>query len=166
MIAGKVGYRVLDPVTGQPDAVVALGDLPLVMLAVPYGYLRLVATIEGGGVHEFSRYFARGGDETVIEHVVRPGDQDVAGMVPIDGGVLELHDEGCPMSGINHRKLAIEPFLMDRYEVSNADYRRFLRVHPEIEPPRYWSRIAAGSPEDQLPVTMISWFEAQAFAEW
>ncbi|HEX6811171.1 MAG TPA: bifunctional serine/threonine-protein kinase/formylglycine-generating enzyme family protein [Planctomycetota bacterium] len=165
-MAGTVGYRMLDPVTGQADALVELGSLPVVMLAVPYGYLRLVATVDGAGVREFSRYFSRGDVETVIEHVVRSVDQSVAGMVAIDGGVLELHDAECPLSGINHRRLTIEPFLLDRYEVSNADYRRFLKVHPQVDPPAYWSQVAEGSPEDSLPVTMISWFEARAFAEW
>ena len=70
------------------------------------------------------------------------------------------------MSGINHRRLPIDPFLLDRCEVSNADYRRFLRVHPQAESPAYWPRVEPGSREDELPVTMISWYAAQAFAEW
>ncbi|HEX6811168.1 MAG TPA: bifunctional serine/threonine-protein kinase/formylglycine-generating enzyme family protein [Planctomycetota bacterium] len=166
VMAGKIGYRVIDPVTGQPGPMTELGQLPVVTHPVAYGYLRLVATIEGAGVREFSRYFLRGGVETLIEHVVRDGDQDVAEMVSIDGGVLELHDEDCPMSGINHQRLVIEPFLLDRYEVSNANWRLFLRARPQMAPPAYWSRITPGSPEDALPVTMISWFEAQAYAEW
>jgi len=165
-LAGKVGYRVIDPVTGQPSVFEKLGVLPIKALAVPYGYLRIVAMIDGIGIREFTRYFRRGGEEVVVEHVVRAEQQDVTRMIPIDGGVLELHDAGCPMSGINNRKLTIEPFLLDRYEVSNADYRKFLQAKPDAAVPLYWAQIAAGSEQDKLPVVMISWQDALAYAEW
>jgi formylglycine-generating enzyme required for sulfatase activity len=165
-LGGKVGYRVINPVTGQPSENRELGALPITAQDVPYGYLRIVVMIDGTGIREFTRYFARGEEEVVLEHVVRAEQQDLTGMVPIDGGVLELDDEGCEMSAINHRSLPIEPFLLDRCEVSNADYRRFLHDRPDIAPPPYWDLIVPGSERDELPVVMISWYEALAYAEW
>jgi len=165
-LGGRVGYRVINPITGQPKELRDLGTLPLTARDVPYGFLRIVVMIDGTGMREFSRYFKRGGAEVVIEHVVRPEQQDVTGMVPIDGGVLELHDEDCHLSGINNCRLSIEPFLLDRYEVSNADYRKFLHDRPDIAAPKYWELIAPGSKEDALPVVFISWHQALAYAEW
>jgi formylglycine-generating enzyme required for sulfatase activity len=166
VLSGTVAYRVIDPITGQPSESRELGVLPLKEVAVPYGYLRIVVQIDGVGIREFSRYFARTGGDVLVDHVVRAEQQDTSRMVPIEGDVLQLNDERCPMSGINNQRLPIEPFWLDRYEVSNADYRRFLHNRPEIAAPPYWEMIEPDSAEDELPVVMISWHDALAYAEW
>ena len=94
-------------------------------------------------------------------------------MVRVRGGALEFHptplkDERDPVRLASPWQ--IEDFELDRYEVSNADWRRFLAEQSESyrrdATPVYWDRIEAGSPEDQLPVTFISWTQARDFAEW
>lgn len=48
----------------------------------------------------------------------------------------------------------VEPFLIDKYEVTNADYKRFRAAHDF-------------APEHaKCPVTGISWHDARAYAEW
>jgi len=82
----------------------------------------------------------------------------------------------------------VESFFIDRFTVTNADYAAFVesggytdmslwpkKIWPHVlqfvdqsgDPgPRYWKR---GRPEKQLvrhPVVGVSWFEANAYAQW
>lgn len=61
----------------------------------------------------------------------------------------------------------VKAFYIDKYEVTNAEYYRFLRAagHP---PPPAWrangGRFPAG--QDELPVTVASFTDAEAYARW
>lgn len=80
----------------------------------------------------------------------------------MEGGFI-LFDEG-------PREVEIHPFLMDRYEVTNGDFRRFLDasnyrpavVHNFL---RHWQ---GGYPEALAdhPVTWVSLEDARAYATW
>jgi len=52
-------------------------------------------------------------------------------------------------------------FWIDQTEVSNGEYARFVEAtgHP---PPSYWD----GSEEASLPVVMVTWEDARAYARW
>lgn len=52
------------------------------------------------------------------------------------------------------RRAFVKPFLIDKYEVTNADYKRFRPAH----------EIPAG--KEKHPVTGISWHDAKAYATW
>ncbi|MBM4147621.1 MAG: formylglycine-generating enzyme family protein [Lentisphaerae bacterium] len=73
----------------------------------------------------------------------------------------------------------VPPFLMDKYEVSNAEYRRFVEhvratadssmEHPDAPPlkshdPDGWTRPELG--KDRQPVVGVDWFDAYAYAKW
>ena len=90
------------------------------------------------------------------------------------------------------RKVALEGFSIDRSEVSNRQYGRFLewqRTHPseassfdhpdqparQSHAPPYWKamfpeisrhRVEEDDPRWELPVTEVSWWDAYAFARW
>jgi formylglycine-generating enzyme required for sulfatase activity/CheY-like chemotaxis protein len=90
------------------------------------------------------------------------------------------------------RRVNLEGFLMDRSEVSNRQYGRFLewqRSHPaeansfdhpdqparHSHQPPYWKdrfpevarhRAEVDDPRWELPVTEVSWWDAYAFAHW
>lgn len=81
--------------------------------------------------------------------------------------------------GVAPRQATISPFLIDRDEVTNAQYKQFLAApdlqqyrHPEAPKdkdhrPMSWSsqRMARLS-DDNCPVTGVDWFDAYAFARW
>jgi formylglycine-generating enzyme len=84
-------------------------------------------------------------------------------VVPIPGGSFALgsasgRDDERPV----HR-VVVEPFLIGRTPVTNAQYRPFLE-DTLTPPPPWWSDRAFDDPAQ--PVVGITWFEACRFAEW
>jgi formylglycine-generating enzyme required for sulfatase activity len=58
-----------------------------------------------------------------------------------------------------------DEFLLAIYQVTNADYARFLRdVAPAISAPPFWSEPAFSHPEQ--PVVGVSWYDATRYCEW
>jgi formylglycine-generating enzyme required for sulfatase activity len=53
-----------------------------------------------------------------------------------------------------HRQVVVQPFLIDKYEVTNAQFARF---RPEHEFP---------DQQEDFPVTNVTWEEAAAYAKW
>ncbi len=118
------------------------------------------------------------------------------GLVPagqvVVGVVDEMLEEGRidaeAVRAYRARLVEVEPMLLDRYLVTNAQYHAFVAdggyqdmslwdesiwaavlefVDQSGEPgPRYWQdgRCAAG--EENLPVVGVSWYEAVAYARW
>jgi formylglycine-generating enzyme required for sulfatase activity len=72
---------------------------------------------------------------------------DAADMVKVAGGVWT--DPNQP-----GRTATVSPFLIDKYEVTNAQYARFQR---DLQYPEY---------QEDFPVTGITWEEAAAYAKW
>ncbi|MFG0318777.1 MAG: SUMF1/EgtB/PvdO family nonheme iron enzyme, partial [Planctomycetota bacterium JB042] len=64
--------------------------------------------------------------------------------------------------------LDVPAFLLDRHEVTNEDYRRFV-LETGHRPPLYWPkgwRFAWEERWDRLPVSGVSVDDAEAFARW
>jgi serine/threonine-protein kinase len=63
----------------------------------------------------------------------------------------------------------VSPFFMDQYEVTVEDYYKFMRARNQ-EPPQGWSeswKQGVFAPEERrLPVTNVSWYDAQEYAEF
>lgn len=53
----------------------------------------------------------------------------------------------------------VASFYLDKWEVTNEQFQRFTREHPE-----YTSKLASGGPEH--PVVFVTWFQAQAYCVW
>ncbi len=165
-VAGRVSYREIDQVSGQPRGPrIDLGPLPLEKAAVPAGYHRILVELADGAFHEFARMLWRQPAETVIEHIARDGASPTAGMVRIDAAVLRLDDENsaCPH---NRTPLAVDAFWIDATEVSIAEYREFLRATGRPREP-FWRWLGdAPTPYEDRPVPYASWIDARAYAEW
>ncbi|MDZ7290911.1 MAG: formylglycine-generating enzyme family protein [candidate division KSB1 bacterium] len=72
---------------------------------------------------------------------------DAGDLVRVEGGVLiDSTNPG--------RQIVVPPFLIDKYEVTNAQYARF---RPEHQFPER---------QEDFPVTNITWEEAAAYAKW
>ncbi len=77
------------------------------------------------------------------------------------------------------RLVYVSPFLIDRYEVSNAEYRRFAShveqtgeswfQHPDAPPLKRHTAAGWSHPHlsrDRQPVVGVDWFDAFAYARW
>ena len=59
--------------------------------------------------------------------------------------------------------LYIDAFYMDKYEVTNAQYKKFIDATGH-KAPKYWSDPRYNAPNH--PVVGINWHDAMAYAEW
>jgi len=102
-------------------------------------------------------------------------------MVYVPGGYFLMgeRDAAATASTFPLHLVYVAPFLIDRCEVSNAEYRRFVEYvkqsadssmeHPEAPPlkqhqPEGWK--SPGLSKDRQPVVGVDWFDAYAFAKW
>ena len=79
-------------------------------------------------------------------------------MVLIPAGVMASVENGEQTIDID-----ISAFYMDRYEVTNAEYKRFVEAtnHPT---PASWQLDSFNNP--QQPVVGITWYDARAYTRW
>ncbi|MEI8121848.1 MAG: SUMF1/EgtB/PvdO family nonheme iron enzyme [bacterium] len=102
-------------------------------------------------------------------------------MVYVPGGLFLMGREDAKPTDADFpmRLIRIKPFLIDRVEVSNAEYRRFAdhvrttqdfsMEHPDAPPLKNhqaacWSVPALN--RDRQPVTGVDWYDAYAYAKW
>ncbi len=125
------------------------------------------------------------GGETIVEEVEHELEQRMA-LVP--AGSVTVHQTLTAQPGSPEEEIAVEPFLLDTYAVTNARYQRFvdaggydaLEFWPEeIWPhlielkdltgqpaPKFWRQGRHDATLSHHPVVGISWYEAQAYALW
>ena len=60
-------------------------------------------------------------------------------------------------------KVYVDGFYMDKYEVTNAQYRKFVQAIGHREP-RYWDKSRFNQPNQ--PVVGVNWNDAVAYASW
>jgi formylglycine-generating enzyme required for sulfatase activity len=68
-----------------------------------------------------------------------------------------FHDEG-PAHWV-----VMDAYFIDKYEVSNKDYRNFMKATGHSAP-AYWDDPRLNKPEQ--PVVGVNWYDATAFCEW
>jgi len=100
-----------------------------------------------------------------------PGDPNPPpGMIYLKGGEFTM---GNDLSNDEFQKPehpeTVSPFFMDQYEVTVEDYYKFMKARNQ-EPPQGWSeswKQGVFAPEERrLPVTNVSWYDAQEYAEF
>ena len=74
--------------------------------------------------------------------------------------------------------LYIDTFYMDKYEVTNAQYKKFVDANPQWQKDQildkyhkesyldHWNGNNYPNGEDDYPVTHVSWYSAMAYAAW
>ncbi len=86
------------------------------------------------------------------------------GMILIPAGEFIMGDDEGREDEQPAHSVHLSAFYIDRYPVTNADYRKFVECtgHPE---PRRWRR---GFPKDTAdhPVVYVTWQDALAYAQW
>jgi len=119
-------------------------------------------------------------DESIDERLQRPP-RDEEDMVYIPGGLFLMGDEeaGPEDDTFPMHIVKLDPFFIDKYEVSNEEYRKFYDYiqssgdlsmeHPDAPPmkdhrPSGWDSEHLKQPDK--PVVGVDWFDAYAYAKW
>lgn len=127
-----------------------------------------------GDEHGFGEYqvaISRGGTTVTLDARLRATAEVIADMVEIPAGSYWIgRDELVPgedrITMEKERRRVDSPgFYIDRCEVSNAAYARFLKEtgHP---PPRTWKNGVFPKGKDDLPVVGVTWLDSIQYAQW
>ncbi|HET7291310.1 MAG TPA: SUMF1/EgtB/PvdO family nonheme iron enzyme [Vicinamibacteria bacterium] len=87
----------------------------------------------------------------------------IPSLVPVPGGPFRMGSETGRPDERPVRVVEVEPFLLGRTPVTNAEYAPFVSAGLAPAPP-FWSAPAFCGPRH--PVVGVTWFEAAWFAEW
>lgn len=129
------------------------------------GFHRITTVGPGGTRAEFTRWL----EERTTTHLT-------ARLAPPGGRFdrMVLHDPGQhpidPSITDGYLQIAgalTAPFLIDRHEVSNGEYEKFVRdPETDVPPPPLWDGPTCPQGWHDLPVVGVTWLEARAYAEW
>ncbi|HLA12353.1 MAG TPA: bifunctional serine/threonine-protein kinase/formylglycine-generating enzyme family protein [Pyrinomonadaceae bacterium] len=86
-------------------------------------------------------------------------------LVEIPGGAFQMGRDDGPIQERPQHPVTIEPFFMDRTEVTNEEYAEFVR-DMRVEPPNHWVRGRPLPLQEKWPVVNVSPQDAEAFAAW
>ena len=86
-------------------------------------------------------------------------------LVDIPAGTFQMgRNDSLPTEGPAHQ-VTVNGFSMDKHEVTNAEYARFVS-EANHAPPEQWGSIKPPVGEEKLPVSNVSYQDAIDFAEW
>jgi formylglycine-generating enzyme required for sulfatase activity len=89
-------------------------------------------------------------------------------LVLIPGGTCHMGSPASDPQALNYERPAhdveVRAFYLGRHPVTNEEYGRFLKAHPDVEEPSYWGDRQFN--QARQPVVGVSWEDAQRFAEW
>src|ERR1051325_8699901 len=107
---------------------------------------------------------AGSGDPRPTPTLVTPP-KSQAELLPIAGGTFLMGRKGGPPQENPAHPVTVQPFLMDRTEVSNTEYADFVREasHPA---PAHWIGNKPPFGQEMWPVVNVSFDDATAFATW
>ena len=105
---------------------------------------------------------------------------DLKEMVLIPPGEFEMGSDkvGVFIDSKPAHKVYVDAFYMDKYEVTNALYRKFVLENPEWQKKnidkkyhdgnylRHWKDNDYPPDKENHPVTYVSWYAAMAYAKW
>lgn len=100
------------------------------------------------------------------------------GMVLIPAGAFEMGRNDGPKDERPRHTVYVDAFYIDRYEVTNAQYRQFIRANPQWQKEniaerfhdgtylRLWNKNDYPVGRGDYPVNYVSWYAAMAYAQW
>lgn len=153
-----------------PPAVVAAPKknmLPIIIAVV------IVVVLAGGGIAIWllkpSGPTPQPGGPSSNSPAGQPADPDPVAYKPefvtIPGGSFQMGREGATVAEVPVHPVTVKPFVMDKNEVTNAEYAQFVK-ETNHEAPSNWVSNKPIQGQELLPVTFVSYDDASDFAEW
>ena len=105
---------------------------------------------------------------TLSEMVFIPAGKFIMGTSPEEAKRLSSNEEWVEEMFYNEqpaREVSLEAFYIDRYEVTNRQYKRFIDT-TGYKQPSHWVNNTYGFGKGGHPVVAVSHNDAQAYAEW
>lgn len=146
---GKGSVELIDLGTAPTSRYLSPG-LYRVRIKEPNGVLEASALLEAGAVDEVE--------------VNLPDAGFLQKLVAIPGGEYELGDGGSSLELSVNRRMGVSPFRISPTEVSNREYREYV-LAKQARPPDSWPEPYDPAIDD-LPVSGISWDEANLYCRW
>jgi eukaryotic-like serine/threonine-protein kinase len=88
------------------------------------------------------------------------------GMALVIGGALRVgRDEGGDVYDMPAYTYIVERFFMDKTEVTNAEYQKFVDATGHAPPPA-WKGPRHPAGQENYPVTDVTWEDAATYAQW
>ena len=87
------------------------------------------------------------------------------GMVYVPGGDFLMGSDDAEVLSRPAHFVTVRPFFIDRTEVTNEQYRRFVEA-TGYDPPATWKDGAFPPGDEGMPVTGVTWYDAAAYAAW
>ena len=93
--------------------------------------------------------------------------QELDKTIVIPAGPFIMGTDSVQSNEQNHpqHKVDVAAYKIDKYPVTNAQYARFVVATGHV-PPTYWENGKIPSGKELHPVTLVSWYDAKAYAEW
>lgn len=108
-------------------------------------------------------------DTPQVPPPVEPAKPPVApeGMVAIPGGVFQLGSAEADADAFSQpaHEVTIKPFFLDKTEVTNAEYKKFVD-ETKHKAPDGWVDGAPVAGSDTMPVVNVTWQDAADYAKW
>jgi len=86
-------------------------------------------------------------------------------MVRIPAGSFSMGSNSDRPDERPQHQVALDPYAIDRYEVTNAQYQRYLAA-TNRPPPPYWEGLQFPQGQGDVPVVGVSWDDANAYCAW
>ncbi len=94
-----------------------------------------------------------------------PAPKFTANLIAIDGGTFLMGRKTGPPQETPAHAVTVQPFQMDRTEVSNTEYADFVR-ETNHTPPAHWIGNKPPFGQENWPVVNVTFADANAFAAW
>ncbi|HEX5601278.1 MAG TPA: SUMF1/EgtB/PvdO family nonheme iron enzyme, partial [Pyrinomonadaceae bacterium] len=88
-----------------------------------------------------------------------------AELLPINGGTFQMGRKNGPLQETPAHLVTVQPFSMDRTEVTNTEYAEFVR-ETNHSAPSHWSSNKPAFGQELWPVVNVSFDDATSFAAW
>ena len=114
----------------------------------------------------------------VVELPEMPIGQDGGEMVLIPAGEFQMGSNDGDDDEKPVHSVYVDAFYMDKYEVTNAQFKKFVDTNPQWQKDhiedrfhdgdylKYWNGNNYPSEKGNHPVTWVSWYAAMAYAKW
>jgi formylglycine-generating enzyme required for sulfatase activity len=96
----------------------------------------------------------------------KPSPPPPDGMVYVPGGTFQMGRKGGDEFEQPAHEVTVAPFYMDQREVTCAAYAKFLQETNSRPAPPGWSNNKPPAGNELLPMTGVSWSDANAYAQW